>query len=84
MQLLIGLDVGTTALKVALFDGKGTLLAVSTQEYALLTPKVNYVEVDAEVYWQSLKKGLEEITAAYPVGSGGRAKHCLKCCWQKM
>jgi len=56
MQLLIGLDVGTTALKVALFDGKGTLLAVSTQEYALLTPKVNYVEVDAEVYWQSLKK----------------------------
>lgn len=72
MQLLIGLDVGTTALKVALFDGKGTLLAVSTQEYALLTPKVNYVEVDAEVYWQSLKKGLEEITAAYPVGSGDK------------
>ena len=28
MELLIGLDIGTTALKVACFDKKGTLLAV--------------------------------------------------------
>ena len=48
MQLLLGLDVGTTALKVALFDEKGTLLAVSTQEYTLFTPKTNFVEVDPE------------------------------------
>lgn len=61
MQLLIGLDVGTTALKVALFDAHGTLLGVSTQEYALETPKVNFVEVDAETYWTAFKNGLDEI-----------------------
>ena len=44
MELLIGLDIGTTALKVACFDKKGTLLAVSTQEYDLITPQTNYVE----------------------------------------
>lgn len=72
MQLLLGLDVGTTALKVALFDEKGTLLAVSTQEYTLSTPKVNYVEVNAEIYWQSLKRGLEEIRKAYPIHKGDK------------
>ena len=51
MELLIGLDIGTTALKVACFDKKGTLLAVSTQEYDLITPQTNYVEEEPEVYW---------------------------------
>ena len=40
MKLLIGLDIGTTALKAALFDTAGKLLAVSTQEYSLITPQV--------------------------------------------
>ena len=67
MKLLIGQDAGTTALKVALFDSAGTLLGVSTQEYALETPKVNYVEVDAEVYWQAFKNGLSEIKKGYEI-----------------
>lgn len=67
MKLLLGLDAGTTALKVALFDSVGTLLGVSTQEYALETPRVNYVEVDAEVYWQAFKNGLSEIKKGYEI-----------------
>ncbi|WP_346906801.1 xylulokinase [Faecalicatena orotica] len=67
MQLLLGLDVGTTALKVALFDKLGTLLGVSMQEYALETPAVNYVEVDAETYWQAFKNGLDEIMEKYKI-----------------
>ena len=58
---------GTTALKVALFDAKGQLLGVSTQEYALETPQINYVEVDAEVYWQAFKSGLAEIRQNYEI-----------------
>lgn len=65
MQLLLGIDVGTTALKVALFDEKGYLLAVATQEYSLETPRTNYVEVEANIYWESLKRGLEEINKKY-------------------
>ena len=67
MQLLIGLDVGTTALKVALFNSSGALLGVSTQEYSLETPQVNYVEVDAEVYWNAFKNGLKEIHSKYQI-----------------
>ncbi len=67
MQLLMGLDLGTTALKVALFDQKGELLTVSTQEYNLLTPKVNFVEVDVETYWLAFKAGVKELLASYEV-----------------
>ncbi|MGN0733541.1 MAG: FGGY-family carbohydrate kinase [Emergencia sp.] len=67
MNLLIGLDLGTTALKIALFDKHGKLLAVSTQEYSLMTPKVNYVEEDVEVYWQSFCKGLDDLKQQYPI-----------------
>lgn len=61
MELLIGLDIGTTALKVACFDKKGTLLAVSTQEYDLITPQTNYVEEEPEVYWKAFLDGINDL-----------------------
>ncbi len=65
MRLLIGLDLGTTALKIALFDEKGAMLGVSTQEYPLNTPKVNFVEVEAETYWTAFKNGLNDLKKTY-------------------
>lgn len=67
MKLLMGLDIGTTALKAALFDTKGTLLAVTTQEYQLLTPQVNYVEEPAEVYWNAFRDGVTDLKEKYPL-----------------
>lgn len=67
MKLLIGLDLGTTALKIALFDTQGKLLAVSTQEYTLMTPKVNFVEEDVEVYWKAFTDGLCDIKSQYQI-----------------
>lgn len=67
MQLLIGLDIGTTALKIALFDNKGQQLATATREYALLTPQVNYVEETPEVYWQAFKDGLGGIKSQFAI-----------------
>jgi xylulokinase len=61
MTILLGIDIGTTALKCAAFDVKGKILALSTQEYPLLTPKVNYVEVPVETYWTALKNGLDDL-----------------------
>lgn len=60
-QYIIGLDLGTTALKIGIFDQNGELVGVSTQEYQLITPQVNYVEEDLEVYWNSFRAGLNEL-----------------------
>ena len=67
MKLLMGLDIGTTALKAALFDTKGTLLAVTTQEYQLLTPQVNYVEEDGQVYWSAFRDAVAALKAKRPL-----------------
>ena len=56
MKILMGLDLGTTAMKIALFDEQGKILAFSTQEYDLLTPQTNYVEEKPEVYWKDVYK----------------------------
>ena len=60
-ELVLGLDLGTTALKVALFNSGGKIVAVSTQEYRLLTPETDHVEVEPETYWQSFKNGLADL-----------------------
>ena len=69
MRVLLGIDIGTTALKCAVFGTDGNALAVSVQEYALLTPKVNFVEMTPETYWAALKKGLAELMKTYDFSS---------------
>ncbi|MFD1810170.1 FGGY family carbohydrate kinase [Gemmobacter lanyuensis] len=38
MAHVIGIDIGTTAIKAAIFDADGRLSGSHTQEYDLLTP----------------------------------------------
>jgi xylulokinase len=63
-DIIIGLDLGTTALKIAMFDHEGKLLGVSTKEYSLITSRTSYVEADANVYWNSFKEGLADLKKA--------------------
>ena len=64
-ELILSVDLGTTALKIALFDNYGHLKALSTQEYTLLTPVASFVEADVDIYWKSFKKGLEDLKNRY-------------------
>lgn len=60
MSYLLGIDLGTTAIKVAVFDQTGKKAGDSTQEYKLITPSALIVEQDVEVYWSAFKTGLAE------------------------
>ncbi len=70
MSFLLGVDLGTTAIKVALFDGSGRRSAASTREYALLTPSPQVVEQEVEVYWRAFKHALAEVLAVGGVPAG--------------
>jgi len=61
-DLILSVDLGTTALKAALFDFEGKMVSDSTQEYELITPYTNWVEADVNIYFQSLKKALREMS----------------------
>lgn len=58
---LLSVDSGTTATKVALFNDKGELQAISTHEYKLITPSALAVEIDADTLWNAFKAGVAEV-----------------------
>lgn len=60
-SLLLGIDLGTTALKAVVFDYHGNQIADSGIEYSLESSGPDFVEVDPEVYWDSLKAALSQL-----------------------
>jgi len=69
MGLLLGVDAGTTSLKVGLFDDLGTELAATSEEYSLRTPEPSRAELDAELYWTSLVSAVRRALAVAGAGS---------------
>ncbi len=70
MDHILSVDLGTTAIKVALFDSAGKLAAASTQEYTLLTPSALEVELPVEIYWLAFKRGVGEVLERTRVRTG--------------
>ena len=62
-QLLLGLDVGTTATKAVLFDLRGTAIAASTEAYGLITPRDGWVEQDPQALWRAVIAAVRRIVA---------------------
>lgn len=54
MDLLIGLDVGTTAVKALLIDIEGKVISTASYKYKLITPCNDWVEQDPEDLWQGV------------------------------
>ena len=48
-EIWLGLDLGISTVKAALFDNQGTLLAAASDEY-LIMPDGDTVEVDPDVF----------------------------------
>ena len=61
MRKLLTLDVGTTAVKAALFDESLNLLGSVIKEYRLLTPASGIIELDPDVYWNSVKCVVRDV-----------------------
>lgn len=58
-QLIAGIDLGTTALKIAIFNTSGEMLGNATLEYKLYTPQSYFVESDPAVYMEAVEKGFK-------------------------
>lgn len=60
-QLILGIDVGTTSLKMAVFTERGEKVSSAIQEYRLLTPQLNMVETPCGVYMDSIQTCLTSM-----------------------
>ena len=65
---LLGIDLGTTAVKAGVFDaGSGKLLGVARAEYSPTSPHAGWMELAAEEYWRAT---VEAVRAAHEQAGG--------------
>ena len=60
-RLLIGIDIGTSGTKTALYNEQGERLAVHTAEYPLYQPQNGWAEQEPEDWWQATLEGLSAV-----------------------
>ena len=59
--LLLGIDIGTSACKIAVFNEAGQVLAQSAQPYPVYYPHPEWAEQDADEWWSAVCAGLREV-----------------------
>nr|MDQ3328546.1 xylulokinase [Chloroflexota bacterium] len=70
MALLLGLDVGTTGCKAAIFDEVGRAVASHTEEYPLYHPQPGWAEQAPEEWWQGTVGAIRGVLEADGVDAG--------------
>lgn len=61
MMLLIGIDLGTSAVKLLLMDENGTIRKIVSREYPLEFPRPGWSQQNPEDWWKAVCDGLEEL-----------------------
>lgn len=57
---LLGIDIGTSACKIAIFDGdSGQVVAQDNQGYSVYYPQDNWAEQDSNEWWAAVCKGIK-------------------------
>jgi xylulokinase len=70
MGVLIGLDVGTTAVKALAIGEDGAILGRSEVSYPLSVPRPGWSEQDPEDWWRATERALAELAVDQPAGIG--------------
>ena len=77
-MLYIGIDLGTSAVKLLLADGKGDIKNVISKEYPISFPRSNWSEQNPSDWWNATVEGINELTADFDkseicgIGAGGQ------------
>ena len=62
-MLYIGIDLGTSAVKLLLMDGNGEIKKIVSKEYPLFFPHPGWSEQNPEDWFEQSMNGLKELTA---------------------
>ncbi|MBT4287948.1 MAG: FGGY-family carbohydrate kinase [Deltaproteobacteria bacterium] len=84
-RFLLGIDIGTSGCKLAVFDAQGNVKAFYNQTYQTDYPGPGYAEQDANDWWRAVTRGLLNIFASTKVnphditaiGLAGQSPTCL-------
>lgn len=78
MNTYIGVDLGTSGVKVLLVDGAGKILGEATESYPISYPKSGWAEQNPEDWYAATLRALKKLNAKSPAGiSFGGQMHGL-------
>ena len=60
-DMLLGIDIGTSGCKIALFSQDGQVVCKHTEEYPVRYPSPGYVEQDPEEWWAAICCGISKL-----------------------
>ncbi len=66
-ELLLGIDIGTSACKVAVFDKAGTVIGSTTGDYQVYYPHPGWAEQDPDEWWEAVCKAIKELLTKFDV-----------------
>ncbi len=61
----IGVDLGTSAVKLLLMDEKGTVLKMVSRSYPISYPELGWSEQNPEDWYREVMAGIKELVAGY-------------------
>ena len=61
MKYYIGVDLGTSAVKLLLMDQEGQVVNIVSREYPLSFPHPGWSEQNPEDWWEQSKEGIKEL-----------------------
>lgn len=62
-QQLLGIDIGTSACKVAVFDEDGKVMAQANRPYRVYYPQSGWAEQNPEEWWEAICDAVREVLA---------------------
>jgi len=76
-DLLLGIDAGTSGIKVCAFRRDGSLVTKTHRAIQVMTPRPLWAEIDLQTYWDLVVSAVREVTDRVgPVSSVGLATTC--------
>ncbi len=64
-MLYIGVDLGTSAVKLLLMEASGEIKNIVSKEYPLSFPKPGWSEQNPEDWWEQTKAGIKELISGF-------------------
>lgn len=69
MTQLLGIDIGTSSCKVAVFSEDGKVLASSNQPYKVYYPKQGWAEQNPDEWWDAICLGIRDVLSSDSVNA---------------
>ena len=58
----IGVDLGTSSVKLLMMDGSGKIERIVSREYPIAFPHPGWSEQDPDDWWRETKEGMREVS----------------------